>query len=140
MREFLVPGAGVLVVAGSGELTGVGWSYCRGAGLEVGARRRPVLDAARALARSRAAQGVARVARNVAEATPYGRAALRVVDTATRVARGQARRARDLARGDERALAPLPLDDSQRVAIIRALLASRLNPSALRTVLETVLA
>lgn len=138
MDEYIIPDAGVLVVAGSGELAGVGFAHCRGIGYEVGARRRPVVEAARSLARSRAAQGLARVATRVARATPYGRAALGVVDAARRVARREQGRAAVLATTDPSALAPGTLTDTQRVELVRALLASKLSPFALRTALETV--
>lgn len=138
VREYIIPGAGVLSVVGGGELVGVGWSYCRDAWPEVGARRRPIVSAARALARSRAAQGLARVARRAAETTPYGRAALGVVDTARRIARRERGRAVELAQADPAALAPVALTDAQRVALVRAFLRSKLPPSQLRAALAMV--
>ena len=142
MQEFIIPGAGIVAVAGQGDLAGVGFAHCRGVGpAEVGARGRPIVRAARALARSRAAQGLARVARGVARSTPYGRAALGVVDAARRVARREGGRARQLASSPSAAadLRPSSLTDRQRVELIRALLASKLSPYALRQALETVL-
>lgn len=136
--EYVIPDAGVLVVAGAGDLAGVGFAHCRGIGYEVGARRRPVVEAARALARSRAAQGLARVARRAVQTTPYGRAALGVVDAARRVARREGGRAAALSVVEPSALRPSSLTDAQRVELVRALLASKLSPTALRTALVTV--
>lgn len=138
MREIVVPGTGVLAVCGSGELTGVGWSYCRDAGQEIGARRRPVVSAARALARSRAARSLARVARGAAESTRAGRAALGVVDAARRVARREGRRAAELAQADPSALAPVALSDAQRLGLVRAFLQSRMPPYQLAQALRMV--
>lgn len=137
MEEWLIPGAGVLVVAGAGELAGVGFQHCD-VGEEVGARRRPVLEAARSIARSRAAQGLARVARRVVSATPQGRAALGVVDVASRLARREADRGAVLATTDPSALRARSLNDTQRVELVRALLDSKLDAFALRTALRTV--
>lgn len=138
VREYVIPGAGVLSVVGAGELVGVGWSYCRDAYPEVGARRRPIVSAARALARSRAARGLARVARGAAESTRAGRAALGVVDAARRIARREGQRAAELAQADPSALLPVALSDAQRLGLVRAFLSSRLPPYQLQQALRMV--
>lgn len=138
LEEFDIPGAGVLVVAGSGELCGIGFAHCEGIGLEVGARRRPIIQAARSIARSRAAQGLARVAKRVVSATPQGRAALGVLQAARGLARREGDRGAVLASADPAALRTRTLTAEQRVELVRALLASKLDAFALRTALVTV--
>lgn len=137
MEEWFIPGAGVLAVAGAGELACAGFAHCDVAE-EVGARRRPVLEAARSIARSRAAQGLARVARRAVAATPQGRAALGVVRAATSLARREGDRGVVLATTDPSALRRRSLTDAQRVELVRALLSSKLDAFALRVALQTV--
>lgn len=117
------------------DANGAAWASlvpCRAP--EVGAFGDNVRAGARALARSRVARGIAKVAVRAAQATPYGRVATGVV----RAARGAVRRsARELQNASPRELAAAaqearsPLSDADARMVLRAAVAAKIPPSAL---------